>query len=238
MLVTRWIEKVARKRATALESKIPKLLVNPPNGAPIDVNITDNGAPLDKTLWRVPVPVDPGKHILVVVYPKGEQATRTIDVPSDGSTVNIELPAPAAPIASTPQPATQPTHPQRETVKVSRDAIPPTRIAGFVAIGVGVVGLGIGTGFGLHSKARRDESAGECEGNLCTEAGTSLREDAHRAGNISTIAFVGGGIAAVTGAILVLTSKSTGPEKRADNRFRVAPNIALGGGGLSLSRSF
>jgi hypothetical protein len=64
----------------------------------------------------------------------------------------------------------------------------------------------------------------------------SLRDDAISNGNIATIATIAGGAAVAGGLILVLTSpKST---ERSAGRLRAVPNVAMGGGGLTLQGNF
>ena len=70
--------------------------------------------------------------------------------------------------------------------------------------GVGVVGIAIGGIFGAKALGKNsDANTGHCTGNVCDATGVSLRQDAVHAGNISTIAFVAGGVAIAGGAVLV-----------------------------------
>jgi hypothetical protein len=74
--------------------------------------------------------------------------------------------------------------------------------------GAGVVGLGIGTVFALGAKSRYDESAGECNANVCTPQGVGIRDEARGKGNLATIFGGVGAAALVGGVVLYLTAPS------------------------------
>jgi hypothetical protein len=81
------------------------------------------------------------------------------------------------------------------------------------ALGVGVAGVAVGSVFGLSSKSKRDEADLYCAGSACTDPrGVELRGDALDAGNISTIAFIIGGIGVAAGTVLWITHPSEKPQ--------------------------
>jgi len=98
---------------------------------------------------------------------------------------------------------------------------------GLVTAGVGVVGLGVGTAFGLVAKSKNDASnSSGCNGNNCTSQAAATRRDALSAANVSTVAFVAGGVLAASGVVLWLAA----PKGDADQGVGVTP-VALGAGG-------
>ena len=105
---------------------------------------------------------------------------------------------------------------------------------GYVALGIGAVGIGVGAFFGLKAKSTYDEpfDGGLCDHttNGCTPEGQSKVDDAHSQATISTIGFVAGGALLVGGIVLLVTapSKTTGS-------VRITPSFGANGGGLSIS---
>jgi hypothetical protein len=118
-------EQIAKSRATALEPKLSRLLV--------EVQARDNGLELGRdgqlfgqAQWGIALPVDPGPHTVEARAPQKQPWKTTVDVPATGQTVRVvvlplapELPAapppvvPVAPVQPVPvQPAPmQPVQP-------------------------------------------------------------------------------------------------------------------------------
>ena len=92
-------EKIARNRAAALEPKLSRLVVQVKAANGVDV--TKDGAPFGSAQWDTPIPVDPGAHTLEAKAPLKMPWSRTVDVPANGTTITIVVPAldPAPPSA-------------------------------------------------------------------------------------------------------------------------------------------
>jgi hypothetical protein len=100
------------------------------------------------------------------------------------------------------------------------------------AAGVGLVGVGVGSVFGLRSKKYRDDSEDYCDGTRCTDLrGVGLKDDAIKAGNISTIAFAAGGAAFATAGVLWILA----PSKAASE---TAVGVVVGPHSVSLRGAF
>jgi len=83
------------------------------------------------------------------------------------------------------------------------------RILGLVSGGVGVVGLALGTVFGLKSISQHIDANEICPARQCADPrGVSASQDAIRAGNISTVAFVAGAALLGVGGALWLTASA------------------------------
>ncbi|MCL2776600.1 MAG: tetratricopeptide repeat protein [Polyangiaceae bacterium] len=87
-------------------------------------------------------------------------------------------------------------------------ATPPARVVGYVALGLGAVGLGFGAVYGLRSVSKRDDAKDHCVADRCDADGVALRKQALDAGNISTVATIGGAVAFASGLVLVLIAPS------------------------------
>ena len=178
--------------------------------------------------------VDPGAHQLVVNAP-GMREVRTsvaigesqqLDVPVSLEPESAGAPAQPAPVAPTST-AAEESPAGTEAAPSSNSGSSPWRTVGLVTAGVGVVGLGVGTAFGLVAKSKNDASnSSGCNGNNCTSQAAATRRDALSAANVSTVAFVAGGVLAASGVVLWLAA----PKGDADQGVGVTP-VALGAGG-------
>ena len=134
----------------------------------------------------------------------GEGKTTSVDVPplNDAPAAIASGPAATAPAAA--------AAPAAEQAPASSSHGSAQRIGAVAVAGVGVVGVAIGSVFGAGAISKNsDANKGHCTGNTCDSTGVSLRQDAVHAGNLSTVAFVVGGVALAGGAVLWFTAPST-----------------------------
>lgn len=214
-------ERVARKRAAALEMRLPKLVVDV-GGAPEGLDVQRDGHPIGPAAWGVAIPVDPGAHRISASAP-GKDAWETTVEASEGATLRVTVPRD---LASAPGPAAAKRGATRRTV-------------GWLTAGFGAAAIGVGLGFGLSSLASRDDSRTHCTGDACDAAGLRLRADAISSGSIATIATLAGGAAVAGGLILVLTAPASAPSTHEPaGKLRASPTVAMGGGGLMLQGVF
>jgi hypothetical protein len=239
-------ERLARKRAAALEPRLPKLVVEVPGAAALPgLEVRRDGVAVGAAAWGTAIPVDPGAHRIVVTAP-GKQAWNTSVTASEANTARVTVPRdlPAAPIAAAGPPAPNGAPPQPfdntsfpQPIDESRGGT--QRAVGWIVTGLGAVGASVGGGFGLSSLSKRNDSRSHCVADQCDSTGVGLRDDAMKAGNIATIATIAGGAAVAGGLILVLTApKGTQSRERAAGTIRAVPNVALGGGGFTLQGDF
>ncbi|WP_437475993.1 hypothetical protein WME75_25355 [Sorangium sp. So ce1014] len=233
---TRAGEKVAelRPRLATLTIDVPEEVRGYPGLA-----ITRDGVPLGQAQWGASVPVDTGEHEIAVTAPGRKPWREAAVVRADGESVSVAIPAlgrdePAA-LPEGPRAAPEAPAPPRRPPG-ARD-VPPARgraqrLAGLAVGGAGAVGIGVGAIFGLRALVKLGESNadGHChDGNVCDEVGYGPREQAVRAGNVSTVLFIAGGAALVGGVALFLTAPdSAGPRA----------NIGLGPRGITLEGGF
>ena len=179
-------EKVARDRATALESKLSRVrIVVPAELATTPLTITRNGTPLPSSLVGTPIPIDPGDHTFRITA-EGKQPWETkITLRPDGKTVDLQVPtlapaapgsttaAPAATASPTSDPAGTPTAAPSATSSAAPTTTPSSapsngpdttsprpwqKPVGIVAAVAGVIGVGAGIGVGFLAKSTDDES--------------------------------------------------------------------------------
>ena len=75
-----------------------------------------------------------------------------------------------------------------------------------VAGGVGLASVGVGSAFGLTAMAKKADAEKACPRDCADQNGVNLWDDAARAGNVSTAAFIVGGVMLAAGAALWLTA--------------------------------
>lgn len=190
----------ARARAAALEPKLVTLVidVSPTTTSLSNLTVKRDEVLVGRVQWGSAIPIDPGKHI-VVASADGKQPWQTeVTVLDTVKTTKVLVPAleNAAPTAKVPADAT-----------VSSSTGGTQRTVGLVVGGAGIVGLGLGAIFGLRSISRHDDDQAHCDANsLCDATGVAIRNEARDAGNISTAAFIAGGVLFAGGMVLFLTA--------------------------------
>lgn len=168
------------------------------------------------------VQLDAGEHVLrasAAGYVEAEQQVRVL--PADITKAAFAL----EPVASASYP-----------VETSSDSTQLT--AAWIVGGIGVGGVIAGCVFGVRSLLKHDESDRYCgnDGYCSDQRGVSAMEDARSAGDISTVAFVAGGIAVGVGTVLLLTAPSNGASDTERNQS--ATRLQFGPGAVHLSGVF
>ena len=240
-------EKLARKRAKALEPRLPKLVVEVAS-APPGLEVKRDGVAVGAAAWGSPIPVDPGSHRISATAP-GKGSWETTVAATEGKVAHVAVPRDLPPAAVAAGPAAngpQPDLAAPPATAAASDFPSPVieqngatqRTIGWIVAGAGVVGVGLGAGFGLSSIAKRNDSRSHCVADQCDADGVGLRDDAIRNGNLATIATIAGGAAIAGGLVLVLTApKTTGSRERV-GKLRAIPNVGLNGGGFMLQGNF
>jgi hypothetical protein len=212
-------EKVARQRADAIAPRVPKLVITVPAGV---TEVKRDGELAGSGQWGTPIPVDPGRHVIVASAPGKKTFEGSVDV-KEGATQTFTIPALAAAPATAPPPSAPPPPPEAQP-----SGLGTQRILALAAGGIGVVGVGLGTVFGLSSKSKHDAAQPNCNGDVCNKDGLAARNDAISAGNLSTVFFVVGAAGLAGGATLWLTAPSSA------SSVGLAPAAGPGGAGVTL----
>jgi hypothetical protein len=218
---------MAHNRAAALQPKLSHLKVEVPAVSRVPgLAITRDGIQVGSAQWGLPIPVDPGAHVLQATATGKKPWQAQVTVAGNASTEAVSVPTlEDAPVAVTPGEA--PAKPQNHT----------RRTLAYVSLGVGGVGAILGSVFGLTaiSKNKQSNEAQNCDGNNCVDSGVSLRNSARSAGNISTVAFAVGGVGIATGLVLLFTEKKEAP---AEGQISASAFATPGGAALGLRGSW
>jgi hypothetical protein len=246
-------EKSAVHRAALLEPALAKLTIVVDSASNVaGLEVKRDGVVLGHAEFGIPIPVDPGPHVVSATAPKKKDWSAPITVAPRDADVHVTValvddpaamaaeatvPAAAAPSAApevTPSPKEPPTTPPGPTSGSNGSGL---RTAGWVTAGAGVAGLAVGAVFGLIAKSKNDEALSNdgCSGTACTgpnaQAGASASSDANSAATVSTVAFIAGGVVAATGLALVIFAPS-GPS------VHVTPAVGSGYGGFTAFGQF
>jgi hypothetical protein len=250
---------VARGRAQVLEAKLNRVTITVAPSVPLSgLQVLRDGLPVEREELGVAVPVDPGDHTVVVsapghaartfnahVGPEGQTATVSVDSLGPSTTAEPKAtPAPPPPaavpppaVAPSPAAAGSPTASSPETAAPAPEDPGKTRKWIGVAVGgAGIVGIIVGGVFGAIAESKLTQSnSSHCDStDHCDATGLGLRQDAKSAANVSTIAFVAGGVLLAGGVVLYLTA----PRAPSGSAIVVAPAVLAGGGGAVVRASF
>jgi hypothetical protein len=222
-------ERYAREHAAALESSLAKLTITVAQGAAVDgLEVKRDGTVVPQAAWGVPVPVDPGDHVVEAHAPAhlpwsaqqkvAEKESQTVTVPVLEAAPAPPPPPPPPP--PTPAPAVEPPKPLPPEPPRAVAPPPPAeeeppghtqRAWGVRSIVFGSVALAVGTFFGIAAKIVYDKNSKQCPNDVCTHSGLDDRSTATSFATVSTFTFIGGAVFVGGGIALIATapSKST-----------------------------
>jgi tetratricopeptide (TPR) repeat protein len=81
----------AQQRAAALLPTLSKLTIQAP-GAPASLRVTLDGAAIASAAYGVPVPVDPGRHVIEATSQGRSPFHREVNVPPNAASVTVIIP--------------------------------------------------------------------------------------------------------------------------------------------------
>jgi hypothetical protein len=178
--------------------------------------------------------LNPGKHAVSARVGAGAETRSEIDL-APGETKDVALPVVAPPPEATPvvaQPGYPPPGGERPPPRERSNGL---AIAGFV---IGGVGVGIGAITGIVALSGKSDLSDKCTDKICGVPDHDSLDAAKRWGNVSTAAFVIGGVGLLVGTIATLAAPKhaamappTGG-KTATRSFRVTPDFGPGQVGI------
>jgi len=193
-------EGVATAKRLELAPKVPTLEIQLSPATSPDATVKRDGAALAKVALRVPLPLDPGEHVLVIEDPSGaRQETKVTLVAGEKKVVTLDLP----PLPSKPAPVAK------------TEAPGPTPAGGrskawtYVAFGTAAVAAGVGGVTGALVFGKKSTIDQHCVDVACNREGKDAADAAQTLGLVSTISFAVAVVAAGTGLALVWTDPGT-----------------------------
>ncbi len=215
----------AKSRHAALDARVPRLTVRLADGAPEYTEILRNGVALGKATMGVPLPLNPGAHV-VEVRAKGHEPRSYRVAMQEGESKELHVTA-GAQLPDVPQqePRTVPSH-----IRIQEE---PDDTLAYVLGGMGVAGVVVGsvTGMMLWGKNRTIDA--QCDArNQCSEEGLEAVDDAKGLLPVSNAAWVVGVVGLGASTYLFVTS---GPSS--DSR-EVTSSVPRQGIGMHLRGEF
>jgi len=204
----------AKAELRALEKRIPKAVIvvkGPETSDSVVVQL--DGESFPSAALGVKRPVDPGKHELTASAPGFAQSKKTFEV-AEGKTVDVEIVLSEGAAVVAPPPvgegddsSEQPDEPTPDQPDDEGGGGWMTPV-GFVALGLGGVGLVVGGVTGALAIGERSELTDNCDGNRCSSDDADTLDDYRLMGTLSTVGFVAGGILAAGGITLLILAPS------------------------------
>jgi hypothetical protein len=227
----------AKQRLNELEKQLPKAVIDNPQKIPLTaVLVEDRKIPEAERSSVFAIEGGQRKFLFKARGKKATSALINITASKGEKAQHILLPSMEdGDDTPPPPPAKDPVEATKQPESVDANPGSTQRTIGWIAIGIGGVGLVVGTITGVQTLGS------ECaNGKMCSD---DQRSSAKSAGAIATVSFVVAGVAIVGGAALILTagSSSTPPTKSAGAsptrpdvaRINVTPSIGLRWAGLS-----
>jgi tetratricopeptide (TPR) repeat protein len=193
----------------SIDKQVPRIVVRASGTPPAGLVIQRDDVTLTSASLGVPLPINPGHHVILASAPGRQKWTKEIDVRVGDPIATVDVPELASEqtaAASAPSSATDRSPPTSEGQGGSTQ-----RTLGLVSGGLGLAAAGVGTYFVFRAVSLDQDSEQLCDpGNTtsCSKDGVALREDALGAADIATVAFVAAAVFVAAGAVLYLTAPS------------------------------
>lgn len=197
----------AKERLTNLEARLPKLTITLVPNAPKGTVVERDGVALGSASFGVALPVDPGKHEVVVKAPDHAPKSFTLNI-TEKESKNLAV-VPGA---------------RGATGESNQDGGSDTRTLGYVFGGIGVAGLAIGTVTGIMAIGKKSTVDSHCDGDrFCDAEGADAAASGRTLGTVTTISLVVGAAGLGAGAYFLLSS---GPKSETGITASVAPGAS------------
>ena len=228
-----------QRRAKALEGRVPHLTVELAPGAPPDSHVSRDGIELGQAALGVPIPVDPGKHVIEVTASGRQKKSFEIDLAESksekltvepGEALPPETPPPAAKPVVSPKPIAPAPKPEADRGRGNN-----TKTLGYVIGGIGVAGIAVGGVTGLLALGRKHTMDDDCVARngtqFCGQAGIDAAHSGKTLATVSTLSFAAGALAVGVGAYFVLSSSE-------ESTTALSAHALPGGGAFGFRRTF
>lgn len=242
-------KRAAETELAVLEPRLPYVTVNVQGAGAAQVTVTQDGVQVPPALLGVPRPVDPGEHKFQAFAKDMESEVVALTV-KEGGKESVALTLVAKPGAGAPPggagtlPAGGDGSSDRGTTSTGSNGM---KIGGYVALGVGAVGLGLGTVFALSASGKYSDADDLFDKNGCgksTGPGTScdksvqdeivsLDEDGDSAKTLSYVGFGVGIVGVGAGVTLLLLSSGSAKSSARPEAPRLMPWVGYRSAGIS-----
>jgi hypothetical protein len=222
------LNKTAKTRARALESKLSYLTINVPDESRIpELVVLRDGQPVDQAEWNRSIPADGGAHVIAGKAPGHESWSTTVTLKPENDKQAVEVPK----FKALPEIVNKPPHDAAGQALMTPPQPPepsPFTMRRKIGIGVAAGGLGVGLamviGFGLAAESQHDDAVATCPPSACSPQNArdaqSKDNRAHSYAHYADAGLVVPLVAAAVGAVLWFTGKPESPSAVA-----IAPQV-------------
>jgi hypothetical protein len=225
----------AKAQVDRLEPRLPHVTLTLAAGAPADTKVRDGDVIYSGAAFGLPLPVDPGKHDLVIEAEGRETRTLAVEI-REAATMTIEI----VPGGEKVEPsANAQASAAQADVRVTSPTVDEGGFGkkqwGFVAGGVGVVGIGVGITTGIMALGKKSTTDEQCSEALqrCSQEGHDAASSGRTLAAVSTVGWIVGALGVGAGVYLILSS---GSEKGPATALQTT--ALPGGAGLTLKHRF
>lgn len=194
------IEEEATARLNALEPRLARLTITLAKTSPANATVERDGVVLGSPSLGIALPVDPGRHVIVVKAEGHADATTELTL-REGEAKRVELTIGA--VAEAPKALVRPAEKSE-----SSQALP------WIGFGVAGAGAAVGAITGLMALNAGNEAESACPNRTCTRPALDDVESGRTMATVSTVAFIVAGASAALG-IYGLVRAQGAPEKKA-----------------------
>jgi tetratricopeptide (TPR) repeat protein len=198
-------------RAGALEKVLPRLTIALGPEVSPEAEVKRDGVRLGRASLGLPLPVDPGRHVVVVAAPGREPREYEVTLKArENQTLTVE---PGAEVkVARPEPAPERWSEERPAPALAAHPVPPSPgrklpVAGIVLLSGGAVALGTATVFGLQALKARKDAQTACPGaapSFCWKDAKAPLDRDRRFSLYADVGFAAGILLAGAGLYFVL----------------------------------
>jgi hypothetical protein len=227
-------EQVLRDRATALEPRLTRLVIEVTSTDP-KLIVKRGELPLESSSWGKAVAVDPGKYVISAKAPGKRPWQKTVDLTIGTPVVSVEVPelkaAEEKPVATPVPVAKPPVAAPIVTPPPSVDRDSSVNYRALSVAGIGVVAVGFGAYMGLKYLSANNDAKDICpSGQQCTikqiQDHDKLVDDARSARTWSYGGFGVGALALLGAGTLWYFQR---PQSSSRKSFRATPVLSADG---------
>jgi serine/threonine-protein kinase len=206
--------KSAQQHADALAPRLTRITIKVTSNKISGLEVRRDGTVVRAAQWGTAIAADPGPHVIAATA-TGHKAWQTTVNLQDTKSETVIVPELEALAPTKSAKAEEPAKTEEGATKkdtrgpadsAETNAGQGQRTVALIAGGVGVVGVAVGTVFGFRSKSAHDDAAAHCNGLECDSQGVDLSNKARTAGNVSTGAFILGGVGLAAAGVLWFTA--------------------------------
>jgi hypothetical protein len=196
----------ARKQLQALEPRLPQLTLKPGFPPSTPVVVLRDGVRLTESALNVPLPIDPGSHVILVRKSGHADQRYRVDIAErERRTLTIQVGLRAPQVAS--------TEPEQDTTALTW---------GYVLTGIGMASIGGAVVTHVMLEEKEDVVAANCPNKVCNHQGFAAVQDSRSLTILSRALWVAGGTALGGGVVLLLVGTGS-PDREEGVGLAVSP---------------